>query len=231
VSDEQAADFLPSARRAMRMAVEIASNPLPGEYDLERARVWILIAAELRAGSRLPAIPLPMPRPLDRGAEAMRLLDEAQSAGPRVTHFGDDSLLPVCDRVGPDDPEGCLVSFNLSHVTCLECLRIVKECPAEEQVAEPTPLERHAAYEQLPVPAEPPAWRSSDTEVIRVDHASNDGTVFCGSDNCGHALELTPGPNDGAPVWVHSITTQQVCPVSVPDRPHTFAVPRMDTRG
>jgi len=70
--DEQVPDFLPSARRAMRMAVELASNRESDEFD--RAYLWIAIAHELRIGAS-PAIPVP--RPFERTSE---LLAEADLA-------------------------------------------------------------------------------------------------------------------------------------------------------
>lgn len=68
-------DFLPTPRRAMRMAVEAASN---GDFD--RTRAWVLIAHELRTGTRpatadasVPFVPRMLerdesPTPLDRHA-------------------------------------------------------------------------------------------------------------------------------------------------------------------
>jgi hypothetical protein len=47
----------------MRMAVELASKPAATELELERARVWVIIAHELRAGAAAAAVP--KPRPLD----------------------------------------------------------------------------------------------------------------------------------------------------------------------
>jgi hypothetical protein len=61
--DEQDPDFLPSARRAMRLAVEAASD---GDFD--RSYLWIAIAHELRIGAS-PAKPFPIPRPLEREVE------------------------------------------------------------------------------------------------------------------------------------------------------------------
>lgn len=43
---------LPSAATAMRYAVALASSVTSGSLELERARTWVVIARELRVGSR-----------------------------------------------------------------------------------------------------------------------------------------------------------------------------------
>jgi len=69
-------EFLPSPRNAMRMAVELASKPAATELELERARVWVIIAHELRAGAAAAAVP--KPRPLDGPSF---IVDEDVTAG------------------------------------------------------------------------------------------------------------------------------------------------------
>jgi hypothetical protein len=143
--DETASDFLPSARRAMRMAVEIASDPQADPLQVDRAHLWIAIAHELRTGERpMASASIPMPRPLER-------------IEPEPPSF--DRLTVIHDR--PEHQRGSL----------------------------------------LP----------------------------CG--NCGHAIELLMPDDSSDPYWAHSITSQQVCPVSAPDQTHTFAAPKLDHRG
>lgn len=50
MTDEQITP-LPTAERAMRYAVELAADPLAPAINLDRARTWVAIAAELRAGA------------------------------------------------------------------------------------------------------------------------------------------------------------------------------------
>ena len=83
-------------------------------------------------------------------------------------------------------------------------------------------------------PADPAATAVIDPgETSRI--TLEDGHLQrCG--NCSHRIEwLTPGPDATAtgrmPHWVHALTQQEVCPVSAPDQPHTYATPRVDARG
>ncbi len=206
--------FLPSARQAMRYAVELSSNPTPAAIDLERARVWVAIAHELRLGETAR----PFPRPLDRPSS-----EPPPGVVPRVTHFGDDYLLPSCEQVSGDDPEGCIVSFNVPHVTCHDCLRIIKERELAAQIArEDTPVARHAEYEaglreQLP----------EETAVLRYGPSGQSPLAKCG--NCPHEIEMDLA--NVPAIWRHVITRQAVCPVSKADQAHTFATPLVDARG
>jgi hypothetical protein len=224
--DERAADFLPSARRAMRMAVEIASNSTPAAIDLDRARLWLAIAHELRLGETAR----PLPRPLEgmsTGERAARYF--GLNEGPPevvvptpfpLTHFGDESLLPVCEEVNRNDPEGALVVYDLRDVNCHACQRVVKERDLAEQIArEDTPVARHAEYEA--------AQRPEDTVVFQHGPPGQAPLTRCG--NCPHEIEidLTNVPA----IWRHIITRQAVCPVSRPDQAHTFATPLVDARG
>lgn len=222
---------LPTPAEAMRAAVEAAQRG-----DVEGGSLWLGIARELRVG----AMSRPRPRPLD---------ELPAGVVPRVTHFGDDYLLPICEQVAGDDPEGCLVSFNVPHVTCLACLRIVKEREvASSEVAGSevaTPVARHAEYEaglgdyagetaaarfeRIAVPAVEPAYRAADTAIIDTGFE----LPLCAY--CEHSLVwVTPGPEaapERTPHWAHALTNQSVCPVSAPDQAHTFATPRGDARG
>lgn len=232
--------FLPSARQAMRYAVELASNLTPSAIDLERARVWVTIAHELRIGE----IPTrPFPRLLDAGNEG-----PAEVVVPyRVTHFGDDSLLPVCDEVGPEDPEGALTAYDLRDVTCHACLRVVKERELAAQIAsEDTPVARHAEYEatlannyagetasaRVNRLAMPVLQRPEDTVVLQHGPAGDAPLSKCAHAYCGHMIEIDfSGGLGDTPAWVHTMTRQSVCPVSTPDQPRTFATPLVDARG
>jgi hypothetical protein len=222
--------FLLSARQAMRYAIELASNPTPAAIDLDRARVWVTIAHELRIGE----IPTrPFPRPLDAGNEG-----PPEAVVPRA-HFGDESLLPVCEEIGPNDPEGALVVYELRDVTCHACLRVVKERELAEQIArEDTPVARHAEYEATLAnnyAGETASarvdriidQRPEDTAVLRHGPAGAAPLSKCG--NCGHHVEidLTNIPA----IWRHVMTRQAVCPVSNPDQTHSFATPLVDARG
>lgn len=231
--------FLPSPRQAMRYAVELASNPTPAAVDIDRARVWVLIAHELRLGENMR----PFPRPFERGELAARADLETAGVLPRA-HFGDESLLPVCEEIGPNDPEGALVVYNLRDVTCHACLRVVKERELAEQIArEDTPVARHAEYEATLAngyAGETASVRvnriaeeglreplAADTAVLRYGPAGQSPITRCG--NCPHEIEidLTNVPA----IWRHVITRQAVCPVSKPDQAHTFATPLVDARG
>jgi hypothetical protein len=230
--------FLPSARQAMRYAVELASNPTPAAIDLDRARAWVTIAHELRIGE----IPTrPFPRPLDAGNEG------PPDNVPRATHFGDDSLLPVCDEVGPDDPEGALTAYDLRDVTCHACLRVVKERELAEQIArEDTPVARHAEYEatlannsagetasaRVNRLAMPVLRRPEDTIVLQHGPAGDAPLNKCAHAHCGHLIEIDfSGGLGDTPAWVHVMTRQSLCPVSAPDQARTFATPLVDARG
>lgn len=239
--------FLPTARQAMRYAVELASNPTPAAVDIDRARVWVLIAHELRLGETVR----PFPRPLERVTPEQYVehtLAATELAPFRVTHFGDDSLLPICDEVGPEDPAGCLVSFNLSDVNCHACLRAAKERELAEQIArEDTPVARHAEYEaelaagnyagetasaRVNRLAMPVLQRPEDTIVLQHGPAGDAPLSKCAHAHCGHMIEIDfSGGLGDAPAWVHTMTRQSVCPVSAPDQPRTFATPLVDARG
>lgn len=222
--------FLPSARQAMRYAVELAGNPTPAAIDLERARVWVTIAHELRIGER-PAGPFP--RPFERGELAARADLETAGVLPRA-HFGDESLLPVCEEVGLNDPEGALVVYDLRDVNCHACLRVLKERDLAEQIArEDTPVARHAEAEANL--ANNYAGETASARVNRISREAlpEDTAVLegpfptCGY--CGHSVELKL---DQVPaIWIHALTRQAVCPVSNPDQTHSFATPLVDTRG
>lgn len=240
---DQRGPFLPSARQAMRYAVELASNLTPSAIDLERARVWVTIAHELRIGE-LPKGPFP--RPFERGELAARADLETAGVLPRA-HFGDESLLPVCEEVGPNDPEGALVVYDLRDVTCHACLRVVKERDLAEQIARAdTPVARHAEAEaardttsyatiRTPLPENNYAGETASARVNRLSREAlpEDTAVLegpfptCG--HCGHSVELKL---DQVPaIWIHALTRQAVCPVSNPDQTHSFATPLVDTRG
>lgn len=212
--------FLPSARQAMRYAVELASDPTPAAIDLERARVWVTIAHELRIGER-PAGPFP--RPFERVTPEQYVehtLAATDLAPFPLTHFGDESLLPVCEEVNRNDPEGALVVYDLRDVNCHACQRVVKERELAEQIArEDTPVARHAEYEA--------AQRPEDTVVFQHEPSGQSPLTRCG--NCPHEIEidLTNVPA----TWRHIITRQAVCPVRMPDQAHTFATPLVDARG
>lgn len=219
--------FLPSARQAMRYAVELASNLTPAAIDLERARVWVTIAHELRLGEHPVR---PFPRPLDAGNEG-----PPEVVVPRqVAHFGDESLLPVCEEVGPNDPEGAFVVYELRDVTCHACLRVVKERDLAKQIArEDTPVARHAEYEASL--ANNYAGEAASARVNRISRQAlpEDTAVLEGPfptcAYCGHSVELKL---DQVPaIWIHALTRQAVCPVSNPDQTHSFATPLVDTRG
>lgn len=222
MSNENEPDFLPSARRAMRMAVELASKATASELDLERAHLWIAIARELRIGARPTG---PIPRPLER------------AVSEQVAHLGDDSLLPICGAVGPDDPEGALVFFDRRDVNCLACLRA--EPVAVERVEHVATLRDEdrpqlaerlleaARYLQVQVPVPEPSGRTDETAVMQGFELPN--CAYC--DNA--LVWVTPGPEspEQGPHWSHYMTGQRVCPVSAPDQQHTFATPMVDARG
>lgn len=101
----------------------------------------------------------------------------------------------------------------------------------------PPPVARHAEYEEvvlrsggvIHLPAERPAYRDSETEVIRYDPAGDPGAVACAY--CSYDIGLV-FPEDGSPAqWKHLVTKQAVCPVSHPEQSHSFATPALDARG
>lgn len=96
--------------------------------------------------------------------------------------------------------------------------------------------ERRAAYadapwvdpRQLAVPAERPAYRDAQTEVIRTDRPEDEGLPRCGQDRCELRVELAL---DQMPaIWVHALTQQPRCPASLDGEP-TYAAPMVDARG
>lgn len=234
--------FLPSARQAMRYAVELASNPTPAVIDLERARVWVTIAHELRLGETAR----PFPRPLDARSELVAQADLATAglvpppAARQVTHFGDETLLPICEEVGPEDPEGALTAYDPRDVNCHACLRALKERDLAEQIArEDTPVARHAEYEAelaangyasevaAPRMVRLAEERPEDTVVFQHGPPGQAPLAKCG--NCPHEIEIDLA--NVPAIWRHIITRQAVCPVSRPDQAHTFATPLVDARG
>lgn len=211
MSIDRTSERLPTARAAMRQAVERAQL---GEWD--GARVWIDIARELRLGEASPARPLP--RPLDTVAPE------------QVRHLGDDSLLPVCGATTAEDPRGALVTFRAVDSNCPACLS-VDRLPDNlaAYAGEPATMR----IDRVAVPAPEPAYRSADTAVIPVADGDEYPSPRCAY--CDYSLVwFAPGPGpdiDAMPYWVHAATGQRVCSVPAIDQPHTFATPRGDDRG
>lgn len=86
-----------------------------------------------------------------------------------------------------------------------------------------------ARVQRLAMPADPPAYRSAQTEIIRYDPGDEGDMPRCGQRGCGHSVELDLSQIPA--IWVHSITGQAVCPVSDPSQTHSFAAPLVDRRG
>jgi len=168
---------LPTSVTAMRYAVELAASTLGTALDLDRARTWVLIAAELRAG---------------------------EIASLSVKGIGLAPELDLATRLGVG----------------------VREW-TQTYVGE-TAGQR---FEHSPMVDETISFRPGGPDETQIIHQSADGAE-CG--NCGHAISLyLPGPDTitQEPTWIHNLTGQTVCPVSAPDKPHTFATPRGDSRG
>lgn len=203
---ERMSSRLPTSGQAMRQAIERAQT---GELDA--ARVWLDIARELRLG------------------EAGHMVSPLPRGEVRVTHLGDDTLLPVCEAVTEDDPGGCLVSFNRGDVTCVPCLRVPAGAAGEAATQQ---------FDRIRVPVPEPGYRAAETIVME---AASDEFPLPPCAYCGHDLVwITPGPGPAdaedygrqrAPYWAHRLTQQAVCHVPAEDQTHTFATPSVDARG
>jgi hypothetical protein len=165
---------LPTSVTAMRYAVELAANTLGTALDLDRARTWVVIASELRAGE-IASLSV-------KGVELS--FDPADNFGE--TYGG------------------------------------------EPAYAGETASTRFYAKPQMD---ETVTFRPGGPDETQIIHTSAGGAE-CG--NCGHAISLyLPGPGTitDTPTWMHNLTGQTVCPVSAPDKAHTFATPKADSRG
>jgi len=198
------ASGIPSSRTAMRYAVELAANSLGTALDLDRARTWVLIAAELRTGefqaASVQGIELACPRPAAHMATEYEPLRDGD-----LRRLDSGQLQEWAADVWVD----------------------VEEPPADTYGGE-TASQR---FERSPMADETVAFRVPASDETQIIHPPAGG-IEC--DNCGHSIELfLPGPGMAIqePAMVHSITQQRVCPVSAPDRPHTFAIPKGDNRG
>jgi hypothetical protein len=157
---------LPTSVTAMRYAVELAANTLGTALDLDRARTWVVIASELRAGE-IASLSV-------KGIEL---------------NFEPNNCCPDCTQ-------RCTGFCTLCH-----------NRPSDETIT----------------------FRPGGPDETQVIHTSVDGAE-CG--NCGHAISMyLSGQIDKDPMWIHNLTGQTVCPVSAPDKAHTFATPRVDSRG
>jgi hypothetical protein len=164
---------LPTSVAAMRYAVELAANTLGTALDLDRARTWVVIASELRAGE----------------------IASASVKGVELNFDPDDFTEPLADVV--EDPFAFQVVRHEHGYTG----------GSDETIT----------------------FRPGGPDETQIIHTSVDGAE-CG--NCGHAVSMyLSGQIDKDPMWIHNLTGQSVCPVSAPDKPHTFATPKADSRG
>lgn len=98
---------LPKAAAAMRYAIELAGDVTASALDLDRARTWVVIAAELRAGEIASASVRGVR--LDyagetSGARVQRLREERspEEASARLVRLG---LMPESRRFGEERPD------------------------------------------------------------------------------------------------------------------------------
>jgi hypothetical protein len=164
---------LPTSVTAMRYAVELAANTLGTALDLDRARTWVVIASELRAGE-IASLSV-------KGVELS--FDPAdnfgETYGGEPAYAGETASTRFYAKPQMDET----VTFRPGG-------------PDETQIIHPIAYIPECAH-------------------------------------CGYEIVLhTPGPDDVLDTaWVHRTTLQKVCPDSSIDKPHTFATPRVDSRG
>jgi hypothetical protein len=256
VSEQESAEgFLPTARRAMRMAVEIASNTGSTRDDFDRARLWVEIARELRAGEtarpfprRLDPEPMPL-EPLPEASGGLATTEEWSLMREILERAEESERRPERIFEEPDQPVtvGCpyctAESQNLpAHIADYHGqLNLIPEGHELQTGQRPAPWERGepATPERVERIVEealrPSLQRHPAPDETAVLHGVDFDGPTCG--NCGRALEWrndTPDDLAGSNVvaaWVHKLTGQSVCPVSKPDQQHTFAQPLVDRRG
>lgn len=224
---------LPSPREAMRNAVEHAHVD-----DLEGARLWLDLARELRVGSARAGVPIPRPLDygVDLGGDLGTLATRADLATAGLVPFGDKLTLiperePTRTVVSHEDrifdyfrgqqasPSAEAVLFAGDRQRCIDQGMLAT---ADERSLLHEILDRAG---RLSVPAEEPAYRSADTQIL--DPVPVSYGTRCG--NCGRGIELRLG--EVPEVWVHHENMQSVCPVNGPNDTHTYATPLVDRRG
>lgn len=224
---------LPTARQAMRYAVALAGDINATEVELDRARTWVVIAAELRAGAstmveletEVGTEPLGANEFFERQG-AIRRNDPNEDFGTTL----DGS--PAYGAVGEERATGDLLT--------------VKALSGEERVYRRVdiadrPLSSDIPNREADLRADDQRWSETAPTIYRHAAGEQDTRRFeivlprCA--HCGLAIEWL-GP-DGVPAqWVHKTSQQAVCATF--DRPaedadvtivHTFATPAVPQGG
>jgi hypothetical protein len=233
---------LPSARAIMAQAVRLATSASATERDLAQARTLVLIARELREGTR----PLPQREPsqLAAGADVATALGaplpavdpvsapffDAAAAQFGTTYDGTPAYLapPAGDEAPPAPPETVpaepgvtTTATDFDHLRQLDLSGVRRQFRQNDERREPEA--DVTAY----MPVIPPDVTAQFGR--RLPGEGTEGTCRF----CGHAIVYArQNREQQEPVWHHVVTQQRVCPVGVLGTSgHTFASPTPTEQG